>query len=54
MAKALRILAAGSYGTFPFPLELIRKEPAVLRINLIGLNANGKAYSLDKVVRLTK
>lgn len=49
-----RVLAVGSYGTFEFPLDLIQKEPAVLSLHLIGLNANGKAYMLDKVVRLTK
>ena len=49
-----RVLAVGSYGTFEFPLDLIQREPAVLSLHLIALNANGKAYMLDKVVRLTK
>jgi hypothetical protein len=52
--EGVRVLATGAWGTFNFPVELIRKEPAILRLNLIGLNANGKAYSLDKVVRLAK
>jgi hypothetical protein len=53
-AEGPRVLAVGSYGTFEFPLDLIQKEPAVLSLHLIALNANGKAYMLDKVVRLTK
>ena len=49
-----RILAVGANGTFLFPVELITKEQPVLSMHLIGLNANGKAYMLDKIVRLTK
>ncbi len=52
--EGARVLGVGAYGTFEYPLELIQREPAVLSLHLIALNANGKAYMLDKVVRLTK
>jgi Domain of unknown function (DUF5060)/Protein of unknown function (DUF4038) len=52
--EGIRLLATGSKGTFLFPLDLVRKEPAVLNLRLYGMNANGKVYELTHVMALKK
>lgn len=52
--EGTRLLATGSKGTFAFPLDLIRKEPAVLNLRLYGMNANGKVYERTQVMALKK
>jgi hypothetical protein len=49
-----RILATGASGSFVFPLQLIRREEPVLNLRILGMNANGKVYELDKVFALKK
>src|ERR1700733_12573008 len=52
--EGYRILATGASGSFVFPLQLIRREEPVLNLRIVGMNANGKVYELDKVFALTK
>ena len=47
-----RILALGANGQLALPHDLASHFPAVLNIRVMAINANGKAYSLDKVYRL--
>jgi hypothetical protein len=49
-----RVLALGSSGTFEIPSDLIKKRPAILNLRLDAINANGKAYSLEKVYPISK
>jgi hypothetical protein len=52
--EGYRILATGASGSFVFPLQLIRREEPVLNLRIVGMNANGKVYELDKVFALKK
>jgi hypothetical protein len=47
-----RILALGANGQLSLPRDLASHFPAVLNIRVMAINANGKAYSIDKVYRL--
>jgi hypothetical protein len=50
--QGLRVLGTGSPGSFVIPASIALNFPAVLSIHLAALNANGKAYSADRVVQL--
>jgi hypothetical protein len=50
--QGLRVLGTGSPGSFVIPAGIALNFPAVLSIHLTALNANGKAYSADRVVQL--
>jgi hypothetical protein len=50
--EGARILAVGSNGNFKFPKELIKQPGSTLSLRLQAINANGKAYEIDKVYRL--
>ena len=52
--QGLRVLGTGSPGTFVIPPSIAVTFPAVLSIHLTALNANGKAYSADRVFQLNK
>ena len=52
--QGLRVLGTGSPGEFAVPASIALNFPAVLSIHLTALNANGKAYSADRVVQLNK
>jgi hypothetical protein len=52
--QGLRVLGTGSAGTFTIPSSIALNFPAVLSIHLMALNANGKAYSIDRVFQLNK
>ena len=49
-----RIAGTGKEGILSLPASLLqsKKFPAVLSLRVIFLNANGKAYTLDKAFRL--
>ncbi len=47
-----RVLGLGPSGTFTIPKELLRPG-AALNVRLLAINANGKAYELDRVYGLT-
>jgi hypothetical protein len=49
-----RILGTGAEGTFPIPPDIATQYPAVMSVRLNALNANGKAYSADRVYQLTR
>jgi hypothetical protein len=49
-----RILALGSSGNFKIPESLIKKHPAILNLRLDAINANGKAYSLEKAYQISQ
>src|SRR5581483_7154624 len=52
--RGMRVLGTGSPGTFIVPASLAANLPAVLTLHVTALNANGKAYSVDRVYELTK
>ena len=52
--RGFRVIGTGSPGSFAIPPSIAARFPAVLSIHLTALNANGKAYSVDRVYQLTK
>lgn len=52
--QGARVLGVGSFGNFTVPPELFKPGAETLNLRLQGINANGKAYELDKVYRLTE
>ncbi len=50
--EGARVLGVGSFGNFTIPPELIQPGAETLSLRLLAINANGKAYELDKVYRL--
>ena len=52
--RGLRVLGTGSPGRFVIPPSIATNFPAVLSVHLTALNANGKAYSADRVFQLNK
>ncbi len=50
--EGARLLAVGSFGNLTVPKELIKGPGSDLSVRLMAINANGKAYELDKVYRL--
>jgi hypothetical protein len=52
--QGYRVLGTGPKGTLKIPPEIARHFPAVLQLRLVGMNANGKVYSVDKIMRLTQ
>ncbi len=50
--QGFRVLGTGAQGTLQIPADLATRYPAVLSIRLSAINANGKAYSADKVFEL--
>ncbi len=52
--RGARVLGTGAEGTFRIPVELATEEGAVLNLRISALNANGKAYSLDRVYRVKR
>jgi len=51
--EGYRIIGTGREGTFRIPPSIAHNLPGALRVRISVLNANGKAYQLDKVYRLT-
>jgi len=47
-----RVVGTGKEGTLAFPPTLASRVPGVVSLRLMLLNANGKAYTLDKVYKL--
>jgi len=52
--RGFRVIGTGAPGTFAIPPSIAANFPAVLSIHLTVLNANGKAYSTDRVYQLNK
>ncbi len=52
--QGYRVIGTGADGTFHIPANISPAYPADLTIHLYGMNANGKVYSLIKVLSLTQ
>jgi hypothetical protein len=52
--QGYRVIGTGKEGTFQIPRNLTDRLPASLAVRVMILNANGKAYALDKVYRLVE
>jgi len=50
--EGARVLAVGPSGTFSIPKNLIKQPGSNLNVRLLAINANGKAYEVDRVYRL--
>ena len=50
--QGMRLLGLGASGTFPIPRELTAQGGRTLSVRLQFINANGKAYELDRVYEL--
>ncbi|MCU1338987.1 MAG: hypothetical protein JWO19_4568 [Bryobacterales bacterium] len=50
--EGYRVAGTGREGTLHIPASIVHKLPAVLSVRVSILNANGKAYVIDKVYRL--
>ena len=48
-----RVFAVGSNGSFTVPAELTKESGQTLNLRVQAINANGKAYELDKVYKFT-
>ena len=54
LAEGYRVVGTGREGTLTIPASIANKFPAVVSLRVLVLNANGKAYTLDKVYRLVQ
>lgn len=52
--QGYRVAGGGEKGTLKIPPDLAKKFPAVMTVRCAAMNANGKIYVQDKVVRLTQ
>jgi hypothetical protein len=52
--QGMRVIATAPNGSLVIPPSIATKFPAVLNIRVAGMNANGKVYFIDRVVRLLK
>jgi hypothetical protein len=50
--QGARVLGTGKEGTLRIPANIARKYPAVMSLHVSILNANGKAYAIDRVYRI--
>jgi hypothetical protein len=50
--QGFRVLGVGREGTLRVPRSIALRYPAVMSLRVAILNANGKAYAMDKVYRL--
>jgi hypothetical protein len=50
--EGFRVAGTGREGTLRIPKEIVHKLPGTLSLRVSILNANGKAYVIDKVYRL--
>src|SRR5579871_6686734 len=50
--EGYRVVGTGREGTLAIPKSLANRYPAVMTLHMMLLNANGKAYVLDRVYKL--
>ena len=50
--EGYRVVGTGKQGTMNLPHSIVKNFPAVMLLRLAIVNANGKAYEVDKVYRL--
>jgi hypothetical protein len=51
--EGYRVVGTGREGTLAIPKSLANRYPAVMSLHMMLLNANGKAYALDRVYKLS-
>ncbi len=51
-AQGPRVLATGPAGTLTVPKEIVKTMPNVLSLRVAAMNANGKIYLIDKVLKI--
>jgi hypothetical protein len=49
--QGYRVLATSSKGDFRIPSNIALRYPTVINLRLYGINANGKVYELDRVLK---
>ena len=52
-SRGFRVIGSGPEGQFQVSASVAAALPAVLNLRVHGLNANGKLYALDRIMRLT-
>jgi hypothetical protein len=52
--RSYRVIGTGPSGTLRIPANIARDYPAALHIRILGMNALGKVYALDRNYTLTK
>jgi hypothetical protein len=52
--QGYRAIATGPSGEFTLPRSLSKSLPSVLNLRVYGMNANGKVYAIDRVIKLTE
>jgi len=52
--RSYRVIGTGSSGAFRIPANVARDYPAALHVRIVGMNALGKVYALDRNYTLTK
>lgn len=52
--QGFRVLGTGRDGTLAIPKGYVKRFPAVLNLRVTALNANGKAYVVDRVYTVTE
>ena len=51
--QSYRVIGTGPQGTFQIPPNIAFRFPALLHVRLTAVNANGKAYAIDRNYQLT-
>jgi len=50
--EGYRVIGTGMQGTLQVPRSIVRNFPAVLSLHANIVNANGKAYLVDRIFKL--
>jgi hypothetical protein len=50
--QGYRVIGTGASGSFTIPKSIAKNYPAVVNLRLYGMNANGKVYAIDRVIRV--
>ncbi|MBV8864322.1 MAG: hypothetical protein JO210_02855 [Acidobacteriaceae bacterium] len=50
--QGARLLGLGASGTFRIPKDLLTEPRQTVSLRIMAINANGKAYELDRVYEL--
>jgi len=52
--QGYRVLATGAEGSFGVPPSMVTRDGALLNVRLLGMNAYGKVYSVNRVYKLSR
>lgn len=52
--RSYRVIGTGAEGSFHIPANIAKDYPAALHVHILGMNALGKVYALDRNYTLTK